>query len=170
MEGREVSYNNKDADARSESPEVVLFQRRCCFCFPCFGSANRGGLRWWHKQHQHQLGGEVEEKSLLSRGISALKKLREWQGKFQYDPLDYSLNFDQGPGNLEEETEYAYRNFSVRYASIPASAKASMDLARNHVSERAVVAAAGELGSQKLFLGIYWIEKQMKKKAFSSNI
>ncbi|XP_031119970.1 uncharacterized protein LOC116023764 [Ipomoea triloba] len=161
MEGREVSYNNKDAEARSESPEVVLFQRRCCFCFPCFGSANRGGLRWWHKQNQHQLGGEVEERSLLSRGISALKKLREWseivagprwktfirrfnrsksgsgsgsggrQGKFQYDPLDYSLNFDQGPGNLEEETEYAYRNFSVRYASIPASAKASMDLGKD---------------------------------------
>nr|GMC48293.1 Protein tincar like [Ipomoea batatas] len=157
MEGREVSYNNKDAEARSESPEVVLFQRRCCFCFPCFGSANRGGLRLWHKQNQHQLGGEVDERSLLSRGISALKKLREWseivagprwktfirrfnrsksgsggrQGKFQYDPLDYSLNFDQGPGNLEEETEYAYRNFSVRYASIPASAKASMDLGKD---------------------------------------
>lgn len=40
--------------------------------------------------------------------------------KFQYDPLDYALNFDQGPlenGDSELENEYMIRNFSSRYVS-----------------------------------------------------
>jgi|UniRef100_A0A2N9I876 hypothetical protein len=44
-------------------------------------------------------------------------------GKFQYDPLSYALNFDEGPGqngNLEGEDDYTmFRNFSTRYASVP---------------------------------------------------
>ncbi|GMN45844.1 hypothetical protein TIFTF001_015034 [Ficus carica] len=41
-------------------------------------------------------------------------------GKFQYDPLSYSLNFDEGSGhngNSEEDDYGAYRNFSTRYAT-----------------------------------------------------
>lgn len=44
-------------------------------------------------------------------------------GKFQYDPLSYALNFDEGPGqngNLDEDDDYhLFRNFSTRYASVP---------------------------------------------------
>lgn len=50
------------------------------------------------------------------------------QGKFQYDPTSYSLNFDEGPGQNIQLNEYYWgRDFSCRYASIPASEKSSMD-------------------------------------------
>ncbi|KAK2975016.1 hypothetical protein RJ640_001226 [Escallonia rubra] len=43
-------------------------------------------------------------------------------GKFQYDPLSYALNFDEGPGqngDLEgSEEDYRFQNFSSRYASM----------------------------------------------------
>lgn len=41
------------------------------------------------------------------------------QGKFQYDPLSYALNFDEGhgqDGNLEE-AEYGSRDFSARFVT-----------------------------------------------------
>ncbi|KAI8016842.1 hypothetical protein LOK49_LG04G03707 [Camellia lanceoleosa] len=41
-------------------------------------------------------------------------------GKFEYDPLSYSLNFD--------DEDRIYCDFSSRYASIPVMAKSSMDL------------------------------------------
>ena len=45
-------------------------------------------------------------------------------GKYQYDPLSYSLNFDEGPGhngNLEEEEDSGFPDFSTRYASFSGS-------------------------------------------------
>ncbi|KAK6122979.1 hypothetical protein DH2020_043278 [Rehmannia glutinosa] len=96
--------------------------------------------------------------SLWSRGVGALKKIREWSeivagprwktfirrfnrnrsgsgskhANFQYDPLSYAMNFDEGPGqngHFEEEGEdgyyYGSRNFSSRYA------KGSMDLGKD---------------------------------------
>ncbi|KAK9117075.1 hypothetical protein Sjap_016022 [Stephania japonica] len=54
------------------------------------------------------------------------------KGKFHYDPLSYSLNFDHGAyhnGTLEEDL--VFRDFSSRYAAIPISAKSSMDLAND---------------------------------------
>ncbi|CAN6578311.1 unnamed protein product [Malus baccata var. baccata] len=110
---------------------------RCCFCFPSSWSRMRtpqNDDRWW------------------SRGIRALHKLREWSeivagprwktfirrfnrsrsigrgavasnhGKFQYDPLSYALNFDEGPVDEDDEV-VGLRNFSVRYASFPQPAK-----------------------------------------------
>lgn len=87
--------------------------------------------------------------------MDAFKKVREWSelvagpkwktfirrcsknrpkpGKFQYDPLSYALNFDEGHGqngNLEDE-DRVFRDFSSRYASIPMSAKSSMDLGKD---------------------------------------
>ncbi|KAI8532481.1 hypothetical protein RHMOL_Rhmol11G0218000 [Rhododendron molle] len=50
--------------------------------------------------------------------------------KFQYDPLSYALNFDEGEnnGDLDEE-EYVIRgNFLMQYAAIP---PASMDLGKD---------------------------------------
>lgn len=93
--------------------------------------------QWWH------------------RGIRAFKKLREWSeivagpkwktfirrfnrsrsgggggsggrhGKFQYDPLSYSLNFDEGPGHngsLDDDDFSGFRNFSTRFASTSVAA------------------------------------------------
>ncbi|KAA0057881.1 putative Serine/arginine repetitive matrix protein 2 [Cucumis melo var. makuwa] len=49
-------------------------------------------------------------------------------GKFQYDPLSYAMNFDEGSrqiGELDDDMDdfNGYRNFSARYASIPAPLK-----------------------------------------------
>lgn len=45
-------------------------------------------------------------------------------GKFQYDPLSYAMNFDEGSaefGELDDDIDdfSGFRNFSARYASIP---------------------------------------------------
>lgn len=131
----------------------TLFQRRSrCFCFPSFRSPNQltkyVKFDWWHRLRS----GAVKEGSVWAKGINALKKLREWSeivagprwktfirrfhrnksgnrnAKFQYDPLSYSLNFDEGRGNNgEEEEELVLRNFSTRYASIPASSNLGKD-------------------------------------------
>ncbi|XP_052180833.1 uncharacterized protein LOC127794015 [Diospyros lotus] len=136
-ESRELSH--KDA----ESMEEMAFPgRRCCFCIPCFGSGSSpiAGAHWW----QRMRGADYEDR-WWSRGISALKKVREWSEivagprwktfirrfnrnksgggrhcKFQYDPLSYALNFDEGAGQSgSPEEEYGFRNFSARYAAIP---------------------------------------------------
>ncbi|KAJ4973900.1 hypothetical protein NE237_007074 [Protea cynaroides] len=53
-------------------------------------------------------------------------------GKFQYDPLSYALNFDEGQGqNGHSDEDVFFRDFSSRYASIPISVKSSMDLGKD---------------------------------------
>lgn len=125
------------------------------------------GLNWWHRvrvseSHHHDVEG-----SLWTRGINAFKKLREWSeivagprwktfirrfnrtksgggggrisaSKFQYDPLSYSLNFDEGPGgnngNSDEDDDFRFRNFSSRYATAPVTANKgsnSIDLGKD---------------------------------------
>lgn len=157
MEGGE--YGQVNAEPIDDVTESLFQKRRCCFCFTWTSTSNSGrtpaaaGLNWWQRIRP---AGELQENSLLSRGVNAFKKLREWSeivagprwktfirrfnrtnkrnSNYQYDPLSYSLNFDEGPGqngNFTENDEYGLRNFSVRYASIPASAKASMDLGRD---------------------------------------
>ncbi|CAJ1975173.1 unnamed protein product [Sphenostylis stenocarpa] len=94
---------------------------------PAIGSP--GGRRWW------------------SRGATALLKVREWSelaagprwktfirqfnrsrscgsrhapGKYQYDPLSYALNFDEGHnGDFDDDGFDGLRNFSTRYAAAP---------------------------------------------------
>ncbi|KAJ8753567.1 hypothetical protein K2173_022808 [Erythroxylum novogranatense] len=88
-----------------------------------------------------------------ARGITALKRIREWSeivagpkwktfirrfnrsrgvgytrhGKFQYDPLSYALNFDEGHGQnsvFGDDDDYGgFRDFSSRYASISGSGR-----------------------------------------------
>ncbi|XP_009623300.1 uncharacterized protein LOC107773125 [Nicotiana tabacum] len=146
MEAREFSHTY--AEPSDETSETLFQKRRCCFCFPSSGGI---GFNWWRRIRTR----EVEEGSVWAKGINAVLKLREWselaagprwktfirrfnrsksgkQGKFQYDPLSYALNFDEGhSGNNGEEDEYGLRNFSTRYASIPASAVGSMDLGKD---------------------------------------
>ncbi|KNA06855.1 hypothetical protein SOVF_177190 [Spinacia oleracea] len=91
--------------------------------------------------------------------LQGLKKMREWSeiiagpkwktfirrfnrggksatgsGKFQYDPLSYALNFDDGPGQNGHLDEDGYfPDFSSRFASIPKSSRSSIDLGKNGI-------------------------------------
>ncbi|CAK9138635.1 unnamed protein product [Ilex paraguariensis] len=156
MEAREFSHI--DAESNEETSEMLFTKRRCGYCIPCFGSSNGSSpnLNWWRRIRTP----ERDDGSFWVRGIGVFKKLREWSeivagprwktfirrfnrnksgvisrnAKFQYDPLSYALNFDEGPGqngNPEEEIDYISRNFSSRYASVPVSAKTSMDLGKD---------------------------------------
>ncbi|KAL0342812.1 UNVERIFIED_CONTAM: hypothetical protein Scaly_1943800 [Sesamum calycinum] len=92
------------------------------------------GLTWWQKIRAVSETGSSN--SLWARGVGALKKIREWSEivagprwktfirrfnrnrsggsrhvNFQYDPLSYAMNFDEGPGQngqLDEEEEDGY--------------------------------------------------------------
>ncbi|XP_010442314.1 PREDICTED: uncharacterized protein LOC104725353 [Camelina sativa] len=50
-------------------------------------------------------------------------------GKFRYDPLSYSLNFDDGKQTGHFDDEFPYRDYSMRFAapSLPVSTKCSID-------------------------------------------
>ena len=133
----------------------MLPRRRGCFCIPRFGSDRlpaSSGPRWWRRIRTVE-----SDEGWWARVISALKKAREWseiaagprwktfirrlnrsksgggsgkQRKFQYDPLSYSLNFDDGAGQNDHfDEEYESRNFSSRFAVI--SATSSMELGKD---------------------------------------
>ncbi|XP_057984246.1 uncharacterized protein LOC131168656 [Malania oleifera] len=144
----------KDMDSGDEMQDRVFAKRGCCFWIPCLCSDRAGvaGPDWWERIRTAE-----KEETWWIRGWNAILKVREWseivagpkwktfirrfnkknrsgyrQGKFQYDPLSYSLNFDEGPGQngiLDEDV--GRRDFSSRYASIPASAKTSMDFGKD---------------------------------------
>ncbi|KAL1810310.1 hypothetical protein DCAR_0729998 [Daucus carota subsp. sativus] len=128
-----------DVESNDDVPESLFVKRRFCFCIP-YGSDNSAAAGL---------------KSLWSSGVSSLKKLREWSeivagprwktfirrfnrnksggsNKYQYDPLSYALNFDEGPaGDPVEVDEYLARNFSARYATVsPGLGRGSMDLGK----------------------------------------
>lgn len=118
------------------------------------GSASSPSM--WERLQQTA---EIESK-WWNGPLKGLKKIREWSeiiagpkwktfirrfnragkgapgsGKFQYDPLSYALNFDDGPGQNGHLGDDGYfPDFSSRFASIPNSCKASMDLGKNGVS------------------------------------
>lgn len=55
-------------------------------------------------------------------------------GKYQYDPLSYALNFDEGHnGDLEDESPDEFPKFSDRYATAPLYKPASTDSEQNVV-------------------------------------
>ncbi|KAL4584953.1 hypothetical protein LXL04_009566 [Taraxacum kok-saghyz] len=128
----------------------------CCLCIP---------YRWRKVPSSEEDEEYNSNRTLWSRGVAALKKIREWSeivagpkwktfirrfnhskssgkqsSKFQYDPLSYALNFDQGPlqnGDPETENEYMIRNFSSRYAmppsTIPIIGKTPMDVCKDEI-------------------------------------
>ncbi|KAL8252128.1 hypothetical protein R6Q59_035821 [Mikania micrantha] len=149
----------KAIESNHDSPSQFLFvDRRCCFCIP---------YRWQKVRSSSPEHNPTQ--TLWSRGIDALKKIREWSEiiagprwktfirrfnrnknsdrhsfKFQYDPLDYALNFDEGPlenGDYETENEFLVRNFSSRYASrttVPIGSKTSIDFGKDSIGSNIV--------------------------------
>ncbi|KAF8037161.1 hypothetical protein BT93_B0161 [Corymbia citriodora subsp. variegata] len=135
-------------------PEYPSSPSTCCFCFPLLrpragASPSDAGSPSWERVGSGGRGGR-RRGGLWARGLRALKKLRElseiaagpkWKtfirrfnrkthrhGRFNYDPLDYALNFDEGQGgDVDEEGEGGggFRNFSVRFASLPGSTKSA---------------------------------------------
>ncbi|XP_058112221.1 uncharacterized protein LOC131255494 [Magnolia sinica] len=146
---------NPNLDQKGEDLEddmaadLIFTKRRCCFCIPCFRSDRANSTigsesAFWKQSWTDEIEGR------WWKGWNALKKVKEWSeivagprwktfirrfnrkgsrcGKYQYDPLSYALNFDEGHGqNGHLEGEHGYRDFSTRYAA----AKSSMDLGKD---------------------------------------
>ncbi|KVI06347.1 uncharacterized protein LOC112510192 [Cynara cardunculus var. scolymus] len=146
-----------DAESNQHSSEILFRNPTYCFCIP---------YRWRRVPSSEEEEVEIRPNgNLWSRGIAAFKKIREWSeivagprwktfirrfkhsktfgrqsSKFQYDPLSYALNFDQGPlqnADPETENEYLFRNFSSRYvlqpSTIPITGKTSVDSRRDEI-------------------------------------
>ncbi|XP_074376773.1 uncharacterized protein LOC141718288 [Apium graveolens] len=141
-----IDIESVEEDAQSE---MIFAKRRCCFCLPYLNSPEKSspaaGSRWWSKSRSSE-----SEDGIWTRGINSVKKVREWSeivagpkwktfirrfnrsnnksslgssksSKFQYDPLSYALNFDEGPGtngDSDQVDDYLFRNFSSRYANV----------------------------------------------------
>ncbi|KAL3748282.1 hypothetical protein ACJRO7_009508 [Eucalyptus globulus] len=150
------------ADEPDSMPEYPSSPSTCCFCIPRFRArtpppAAPGQSYWERVGSGGRRGGDGGDGGLWSRGLRALKKLREWseiaagprwktfirrfnrkahrQGRFNYDPLDYALNFDEGQGEDADEEGGeggggGFRNFSARYAALPGAAKSAPAPAR----------------------------------------
>ncbi|RVW52851.1 uncharacterized protein LOC117904460 [Vitis riparia] len=152
-EDSNMAHKEVEAQAEAESPmdaTTGLFSSRsCCFCIPCFGShrSSTVGLAWWEKMRTAQ-----NEDTWWGRSLRSFKKVREWSelaagprwktfirrfnktrsggarhGKFQYDPLSYSLNFDEGAGHNGSSDDDRGYEFTARYASVSLSSKSSME-------------------------------------------
>ncbi|PSS35202.1 Coiled-coil domain-containing protein [Actinidia chinensis var. chinensis] len=145
-----------DSDSGDEMQELIFANRGCCHFIPFFSCqrSNGSGSIWWERISKQS---SEKEENWWAKG---LKKLRDWSelvagprwktfirqfnknrsyccgpriGKFQYDPVSYALNFDDGLGQNSHysDADRVFRDFSSRYAAIPISAKSSMDLRRD---------------------------------------
>ncbi|XP_077214592.1 uncharacterized protein LOC143849466 [Tasmannia lanceolata] len=147
-------FANQKAIELGDEADLIFSKRGCCFWIPCFQSdrsntVGSGSIwwgrirkseneeRWWEKGWK-----KVRELSEIVAGPKWKTFIRRFnknirtggkQGKFQYDPLSYALNFDEGHGqNGNSEDEFnGFRGFSARYAVPPVSAKSSMDLGKD---------------------------------------
>lgn len=136
-----------------ERTNDLVANRCCSFCIPCVGSRRSSsvGLVWWERIRSTQVREEsfwfrglqafkkLREWSEIVAGpkwktfIRRFNRNRSGAGiggglsrhgsKFQYDPLSYALNFDEGLGqnnSLDADEDHPlFRNFSTRYASVP---------------------------------------------------
>ncbi|XP_010550111.1 PREDICTED: uncharacterized protein LOC104821066 isoform X2 [Tarenaya hassleriana] len=148
-------------DAADDMHEAMLTKRGCCFILPCLGSSqpSDAGSVWWQRirtadkreaderwwirgwrklREWSELVAGPKWKTFIRRlgrhrsccggGISA----RPDHGTYRYDPLSYSLNFDDGGAgpNGHFDDGVPYRDFSARFTgppSLPVSTKCSID-------------------------------------------
>ncbi|KAG5223068.1 hypothetical protein OIU76_000601 [Salix suchowensis] len=139
----------------------------CLPCFSSRRSSSVGFSFWERiKSSPSSNGDDVHHNQWWAKGMRAFKMIREWSeivagpkwktfirrfnrnkssgsgngrhhGKFQYDPISYSLNFDEGQGrqngNPDDSDDYGgFRDFSTRYASVSASGRpVAMDASKS---------------------------------------
>ncbi|WJX88636.1 hypothetical protein P8452_70704 [Trifolium repens] len=138
-----------ELQSESSTPTAHLQNRSTrALCFPtCFASRRRSV--WWERVRSASFSQSHPTTTTTttadrwwSRGLKALKKLRDWSeivagprwktfirkfnhhrssrrmanSKYQYDPLSYALNFDEGQN--EDSHDEGFRNFSTRYAAV----------------------------------------------------
>ncbi|XP_062106807.1 uncharacterized protein LOC133818114 [Humulus lupulus] len=147
----------REMDLNEDVSELLYTKRGCCFWIPCFStdrsSSDSAGSVWWQRMRPVE-----NDDPWWSR---SWKKVREWSelvagpkwktfirrfnknrpfghnhkqvGKFNYDEFNYALNFDEGPGQNGhfDDEDLLHRDFSSRFASVPPSAKSSMDLGKD---------------------------------------
>lgn len=124
--------------------EAAFASRGCCFWLPCLRSSP--SKSWWERiraadnDDEWWLRGwkrfrdwsEIVAGPKWKTFIRQFHKNRHRQSTYRYDPLSYALNFDEGPALDDPFSEdFMRRDFSMRFASIPASAKSSMDLGKD---------------------------------------
>ncbi|KAL5981932.1 hypothetical protein ACLOJK_015999 [Asimina triloba] len=167
---------NAETEQRREDDECqdVIFKKRgCCFWIPYFGSSQSpaGGASW--ERIDGGAESEPKNKEKTRWWKDAAKKVREWsevvagprwktlvrrfnkkvsrsmkrKRKFQYDPMSYAMNFD---GSFDADGENGHRSFSVRYATLPASAKSSMDFGRDGPDFSAMVSPSADMVAAKV--------------------
>ncbi|KAH1117589.1 hypothetical protein GLYMA_17G091400v4 [Glycine max] len=135
LDSESIPTPTAQAQDRSNSRCALLFS------YSCLGPRRRSS--WWERvrSHSHSTPASTGDR-WWSRGLRALKKLREWSEivagpkwktfirrfnrnrpnkripTYQYDPFSYALNFDEGPnGDFNDDDDAALRNFSTRYAA-----------------------------------------------------
>ncbi|VVA16933.1 PREDICTED: unknown [Prunus dulcis] len=111
---------------------------RCCFCIPASSAwwermrANQNNDRWWSRgfkafyklREWSEIVAGPRWKTFIRRfnrnrsGGGGSSGAGRHHGKFQYDPLSYALNFDEGKED-EDDEDGGFRDFSTRFASLP---------------------------------------------------
>ncbi|KAK3225235.1 hypothetical protein Dsin_005097 [Dipteronia sinensis] len=140
-----------------------------CFNSRGSSSSPTVGLAWWERiRTVHQIQPPHSQR-WWTPAVSAFLRVREWSeivagpkwktfirrfnrnrssnsnhnhnhGKYQYDPLSYSLNFDESHDFDKDEDFGGFRNFSSRYASTKPPAVAAVAAAA--VEDRRLEVAA----------------------------
>lgn len=153
-----IDLSPRETDPLDDEVQEQFFTKRsgCCLWLPCFrsGPSSSTDSIWWErmrtvaeKEDPWWFRGwkKVREWSELTAGpkwktfIRRFNKSRHGTGgykpanvKFAYDPISYARNFDEGPrANGDLDNDYLNHSFSCRFASVPASAKSSMDVGKD---------------------------------------
>nr|XP_010929101.1 uncharacterized protein LOC105050685 [Elaeis guineensis] len=161
--------SNTRADQSEElvlaSAELSFANRGCC----CFWVPWPGTKSW--ERIAPAEAAPIKRRCWWTAGWRTLMKVREWsemlagprwktfirrvrryarrggsggglpRSRFGYDPLSYSLNFDDGMDS-ETDDDVAHRGFSARYVAPPLSTKSSMDLGGRDASPLFVESSA----------------------------
>ncbi|KAL7257551.1 hypothetical protein ACSBR1_003790 [Camellia fascicularis] len=91
MANEGLEFSHKNVELNDEMAEMLFLKRRFCFCIPFFGNSNRSAV-----SGRRSLPGHGERPSYEGSIRARVVKEKQGKGKFQYDPLSYALNFDDG--------------------------------------------------------------------------